>query len=984
MAIEWGQWRGSGNAMRVGIDVDWASVSTGDSEAVATVRYYTQNNYSWSDDQSLRLGGAIDGTVGYHNGQGDNVVTLRAVRTFRRSYLSGSYNDSPGNVSFTAAVNGAYNGISPSYSRSEQIPPRPIAAPNPPTGASVARVSDQSQRVTWNNNSTDVRPWADVRVFRATLGGTFGLIATVSGGASGYTDATVPGRYYQYRIYSRNAAGTSALSGTGQTGVIYTSPVAPINVERTDLGASQRIDWENNNPLYHQFVTEVWAIKNGAAAVKLADVSSGGVTNDTPTNSTYTHDAGSTPAYTTSDRWQYYVEHRTSTGTALYGRSNEATTETPGITTPPLAPTNLSPSNTTIDPTRPQQFSWNHTPSPLTPGDVQVDATVRYRESGVDVWTVVPAIGVGGWLAPENTIVGDNKVFEWQVATRGADAIYGPFSASATFQTAVTPIAPDSIKVPVLMDLGSGQLEASSSLNEVSDYTSRVQSQLLGGGVRAVDPSFNISWSERFIAVCFGKSGNTFRRGYHDIINPYGWAITARNVTSGRATLTVNTATNGPLKMRVGETITVIGAGAPYDGQHVVRETGTPSSTTGTVVYDVVAANQSSGAAGDVYPRIPGHAGASDTVPLSVEVPLGPWESLWYEMPFGWGSGAIPRKNGVTAVTSSAIVSNKATLQIVGPHYHAVGDRVDITGVGASFDGEGIVLTAVGANSITYDKVLANQTGNNSGLVSPGGRDTFFGNFHIVAYSGPDFVVPSNWILLAVRNHAAAVVEWINGDVIEPGFDSDSPVFRQVVLSSVTDVTTGTNNKPPLRIGNPSAGHMRVDANEIQTMASNSSGATAGFLLNAGGGSVAIGEAGSGTVVTLNGVVNFADHSTTPNAPNAYISTAGRVFRQTSSRRYKGDIRDLEVDVEAILSLRPRRYRSLIEGFEDREFVGFIAEEADELGLGDWVTYDPDLGPDSFEYPQWVVALQAVCQNQQEQIAALTARLDALEQGSAT
>jgi len=126
--------------------------------------------------------------------------------------------------------------------------------------------------------------------------------------------------------------------------------------------------------------------------------------------------------------------------------------------------------------------------------------------------------------------------------------------------------------------------------------------------------------------------------------------------------------------------------------------------------------------------------------------------------------------------------------------------------------------------------------------------------------------------------------------------------------------------------------------------------------------------------------------------------TNGRLRVQTSSRRFKENIAPAEVDTAAVLALQPITYTRRDEADRDTvpEYVGFIAEDAAELGLDHWVTRDEDGEPWAFDYSQWGVALQAVVREQQAQldtqatqladqreaIAALTARLEALEAAS--
>lgn len=147
----------------------------------------------------------------------------------------------------------------------------------------------------------------------------------------------------------------------------------------------------------------------------------------------------------------------------------------------------------------------------------------------------------------------------------------------------------------------------------------------------------------------------------------------------------------------------------------------------------------------------------------------------------------------------------------------------------------------------------------------------------------------------------------------------------------------------------------------------------------------------SGGQVLINSATSrvFIQHETTSSAANAYLATNGLLQRSTSSRRYKRDIDDLEVNVDDVLKLRPRTWRDRAEVEEDpdveRRYVGFIAEELDEAGLMQWVLYDDQGRPDAIAYDRLVAAVVPVIQDQQQrlddqaqQIADLRAQLDEL------
>jgi hypothetical protein len=141
---------------------------------------------------------------------------------------------------------------------------------------------------------------------------------------------------------------------------------------------------------------------------------------------------------------------------------------------------------------------------------------------------------------------------------------------------------------------------------------------------------------------------------------------------------------------------------------------------------------------------------------------------------------------------------------------------------------------------------------------------------------------------------------------------------------------------------------------------------------------------------------------------NVHMDTAtGRIRYVVSSERYKTDIQDLPVDTAAVLQMRPRTWQPLpptqqcpewlhaLHGEDEcrsgeagtpvagPRHVGFIAEELDAIGLGAFVSRDTEGLPDGIHYDRLTAAVIPVLQAQQQQIAALTARLDALESTTA-
>lgn len=152
-----------------------------------------------------------------------------------------------------------------------------------------------------------------------------------------------------------------------------------------------------------------------------------------------------------------------------------------------------------------------------------------------------------------------------------------------------------------------------------------------------------------------------------------------------------------------------------------------------------------------------------------------------------------------------------------------------------------------------------------------------------------------------------------------------------------------------------------------------------GFLCDAGPGkgyAVFRVDAATGKAVVSSSVnAVMLSYTTTSDAANTRILLDGTIQQVTSSRRYKRDIQDAEVDPAAVLKLVGRTWRDKRRVKEDPDTehrnIGFIAEELDEAGLGAFVDYDEQGRPDAIQYDRLTVALLAVLKHQDERLTAL-------------
>jgi len=158
------------------------------------------------------------------------------------------------------------------------------------------------------------------------------------------------------------------------------------------------------------------------------------------------------------------------------------------------------------------------------------------------------------------------------------------------------------------------------------------------------------------------------------------------------------------------------------------------------------------------------------------------------------------------------------------------------------------------------------------------------------------------------------------------------------------------------------------------------------FLVRAGGGVLLTPDSSvnnpDGNALRVNGTVRVDD-----------LGSAGSVFlcrnpddqiaACSSSARHKKDIQNVDFELDAIMQLRPVRYRWIADDSED---VGLVAEEVAEA-IPALVTYNKGGQIEGVKYPQLAALLVGVVQRQaqetellREQLSRLERRLTAIEQ----
>lgn len=226
-----GSWEYSGgNGMQVAMDVTWSAVSHTSSTVVATVKFYTDNQYSYSDNQTLNISNNLGSNESFNNNDGTSEV-LRATRTYTHTYTSGSYGTSPGNVTFSATIEGAYNGVTPTVSESIAIPARPAGVPDAPvlTATVPAAPTGVSQiNLSWTTPDNQGSALDGYTLQRSTTSSTTGFSTIFTDTApltTSYNDTGLTANtQHWYKILASNGVGNSAYStvvtGTTLGGIV--------------------------------------------------------------------------------------------------------------------------------------------------------------------------------------------------------------------------------------------------------------------------------------------------------------------------------------------------------------------------------------------------------------------------------------------------------------------------------------------------------------------------------------------------------------------------------------------------------------------------------------------------------------------------------------------------------------------------------------------------------------------------------------------
>ena len=143
-------------------------------------------------------------------------------------------------------------------------------------------------------------------------------------------------------------------------------------------------------------------------------------------------------------------------------------------------------------------------------------------------------------------------------------------------------------------------------------------------------------------------------------------------------------------------------------------------------------------------------------------------------------------------------------------------------------------------------------------------------------------------------------------------------------------------------------------------------------------GVVSAGDFSSGGTLTANGgITSTAVYNQTNTGRAMFVSATGVFGIGSSSERFKENIVDAVIDVDAVKQIQVRNFTYKPDFDNDQSVqVGVIAEELVELGLEQFVFFDDEGRADGVAYEKLALALIPVIREQDARISAIESRLE--------
>jgi len=177
-------------------------------------------------------------------------------------------------------------------------------------------------------------------------------------------------------------------------------------------------------------------------------------------------------------------------------------------------------------------------------------------------------------------------------------------------------------------------------------------------------------------------------------------------------------------------------------------------------------------------------------------------------------------------------------------------------------------------------------------------------------------------------------------------FEGASPISNGFVNASNANMANGALYYG--EVGNDLSGYSLLDLRSGSAL-------TSKFSVDASGNTTLAGNLTIGAIPSAGGTPLVVDE-------------AGRIYKESSSTKYKTNIEDFTDDYKKILKLSPSRYQYL--GRQEEE-IGYLAENLDRMGLKTLVVYNALGEPEGIKYDKIPIYLIPIIKEQEEKLSSL-------------
>lgn len=288
---------------------------------------------------------------------------------------------------------------------------------------------------------------------------------------------------------------------------------------------------------------------------------------------------------------------------------------------------------------------------------------------------------------------------------------------------------------------------------------------------------------------------------------------------------------------------------------------------------------------------------------------------------------------------------------------------------------------------IASDGAITTSSGNfgvtSSGILSATGATLTNGSLTITSGTKTT-TIGSNAIISLVDTST----DFLSGGGISISASGGSGTYSATALSFTRGGSTGAliMNPNDLRITAGSASSITITADDGLNRAAypiQLNGYLSVLYNISANGSATFGSVGSQfEFLSTSGNVRVAqtyNNVVSAGPPRAmYVNSNGLYGYISSTIRHKENVQDYLVDENSLMSLNLKSFNYKNDE-EKTVHYGFIAEQAESLGLDELIQLNPEGLPEYFDYSRLSVFLFQVVKNQKNKIQSLEARLDALE-----